>query len=410
MGMTREAALRAVIDMDGYAAAGYPHEAWRWLRQHEPVAWSEVEGYPGFWTITRHADVVALSKAPERFVNAPIMAIFPRAQFEAENFPFRHLINMDPPEHREYRRVVSSYFTPRALATLRPKVERAVEATLEGLRGRDCVDFVHEVSAVMPLVVIADMLGIPEADRQRFFHWSNQVIASADEEYQDEADTTATAESAVRALFDYFRDMCAERRRSARDDLTSVIANARVGGAPIPDLELVSYLALVIVAGNETTRNAASGGLVALMQHPDQLAVLRAEPKHLDAAIEEILRWTSPVVQMARTPIEDFDLRGAKIRAGEPLCLFYASANRDEEIWEDPFAFRVDRRRNPHLAFGVGEHICLGAHLARLELRALFGSLLRTVSHVELDGEISRQRSSFVGGIKHLPVRYRLVA
>ena len=317
---------------------------------------------------------------------------------------------MDPPEHREYRRVVSSYFTPRALATLRPKVERAVEATLEALRGRDCVDFVHEVSAVMPLVVIADMLGIPEADRQRFFHWSNQVIASADEEYQDEADTTATAETAVRALFDYFRDMCAERRRSARDDLTSVIANARVGGAPIPDLELVSYLALVIVAGNETTRNAASGGLVALMQHPDQLAVLRAEPKHLDAAIEEILRWTSPVVQMARTPIEDFELRGAKIRAGEPLCLFYASANRDEEIWEDPFAFRVDRRRNPHLAFGVGEHICLGAHLARLELRALFGSLLRTVSHIELDGEISRQRSSFVGGIKHLPVRYRLVA
>ncbi len=410
MPLTREQAIRATIDMDGYAAEGYPHEAWRWLRANEPVARCEVEGYPGFWTITKHADIVKLSKAPHRYVNAPIMAIFPKAQFEAESFPFRHLINMDPPEHRDYRKVVSGYFTPRALEALRPKVEQAVGETVERLRGRDACDFVHEVSAVMPLVVIADMLGIPESDRERFFHWSNQIIASADEEYQDVSDTTATAETAVRDLFAYFRAMCEERRKHARDDLTSVIARAEIDGAPIPDLELVSYLALMIVAGNETTRNAASGGLVALIEHPDELAKLRADPALLDSAVEEILRWTSPVVQMARTPLADFELRGAKIRAGEPMCLFYASANRDEEVWRDPFAFRVERGRNPHLAFGIGEHICLGAHLARLELRALFGALLREVDEIALDGPIARQRSSFVGGIKHLPVRYRLAA
>ena len=394
-----------VIDMHAYAAKGYPHESWRRLRAEQPVAWCEVEGYPPFWAITKHADVVDLSKAPHRFENAPMMAVFPKAQYEAESFPFRHLINMDPPEHREYRRVLSGHFTPRELEKKRAHVATVVDELLDGLAGREEIDFVHDVASIMPIVVIAEMLGIPREDRDRFFHWTNQLIAGTDPEYQDQGGTEETVETAVRDLFAYFEEMAEARRRQPTDDLTSIVANAKIQGGPMPRWELVSYLALVIVAGNETTRNATTGGMLALLEHPEQLERLRGDPSLVPTAVEEILRWTSPVINMARTPVEDFTLRGERIRAGETLCLFYPSANRDEEVFADPFAFRIDRKPNRHLAFGIGEHVCLGAHLARLELQELFVRLLRRVPRISIAGEPARQLSSFVGGIKHLPLR-----
>jgi cholest-4-en-3-one 26-monooxygenase len=406
--MSRPLAPAEIIDVQHYERHGYPHDAWRRLRRETPVAWCQTPGYPGFWAITKHADVIALSKEPMRFQSAPIMAIFPREQYDPENFPFHHLLNMDPPEHRTYRALLASHFTPRAIEAKRARVEAVVSDCLARLEGARAVEFVAELSSVVPIVVIAEMLGIPEADRQRFFHWTNLIIAGTDPEYQQGESTTEATERGMRELFAYFGGMVEERRRTPTDDLTSLLANAKLDGAPMAEWELMSYLALVVVAGNETTRNAATGGLLALLEHPDELARLRAQPELLRSAVEEMVRWTTPVNQFCRTPVRDLELRGVRIPAGEPVCLFYASANRDEEVFADPFAFRVDRRPNPHLGFGVGEHVCMGAHLARLELQALFGALLSRLDEVALDGPVARQRSSFVGGIKRLPVRWRL--
>jgi cholest-4-en-3-one 26-monooxygenase len=396
------------IDPEHYRRHGYPHEAWAFLRAHAPVTRVEHPDFVPFHAITKHADVVTLSKQPQRFLNAPRMAMFPRTFYQPDSMPFRHLINMDPPEHREYRSLVSARFTPRALEEKRPAVEAIVEELLDRVAGGEVVQFVTEVAAVMPIAVIAEMLGIPEADRDKFFHWSNQIIAPEDAEYSEGKDAREASDAAFTALWSYFRGMIEDRRARPRDDLVGILANARLGDGPIPEFELLSYLALLIVAGNETTRNAASGGLLAFTQHPGQFEKLRADPGLVRPAVEEIVRWTTPVVQFCRSGNEPVELRGARIGAGEPMCLFYPSANRDEEVFEEPFAFRIERWPNPHLGFGIGEHVCLGAHLARLELQAIFGALARRCEKVELAGEVERQRSSFVGGVKRIPVRLKL--
>jgi len=407
--VTRPKAPSEIIDVLHYERHGYPHEAWTRLRREAPVAWCEVPGYPGFWAITKHADVVAVSKEPARFQVAPIMAIFPREQYDPDHFPFRHLLNMDPPEHRAYRALLASHFTPRAIEALRPSIEAVVDDCLARVEDKAELDFVEELSAIFPIVVIADVLGIPPADREPFFHWTNVIIAGADPDFRSGESTTEAVERAIRELFAYFREMAEERRRRPTDDMTSVLANAKIDGRYLPDFELMSYLALVVVAGNETTRNAATGGLLALLEHPGEHAKLRANPALLRPAVEEIVRWTSPVNQFCRTPVADVELRGVRIPAGEPTCVFFASANRDEDVFADPFAFRIERQPNPHLGFGVGEHVCMGAHLARLELQCLFSALVARLEHAELAGPPARQRSSFVGGIKHLPLRWRLL-
>jgi cytochrome P450 len=240
------------------------------------------------------------------------------------------------------------------------------------------------------------------------FRWTNQTIGSTDPEFREGRSATETVREGRNALFRYFFELAGKRRAEPRDDIVSVLANAKLGGQPLPPLELLSYYFLLVVAGNETTRNALSGGLLALLENPGELEKLRRRPELAESAVEEIVRWTSPVIQFCRTATEDVELRGKKIRAGQNLCLFYPSANRDEEVFPDPFAFRVDRKPNPHLAFGIGEHFCLGANLARLELRVAFRHLARRLRHVELAGPVERLRSSFVGGIKRVPIRYEL--
>lgn len=361
-----------------------------------------------FWAITRHDDIVRISRDPEHFRNAPRLAVFPEEQFETANFPVRHLLNMDPPEHRSYRRLLASHFTPRAIAARRPAVDNLVDEILDAVAGRPEIDFVTDVAAIMPLAVIAEMLGLPREDRALFFRWTNETLGATDPEYQGGASVQETAARALAAQHDYFLRAVAERRGHPGADFISILANARLDGAWIPDFELFSYLVLLVVAGNETTRNAASGGLLALIENPAELAKLKRSPSLLPLAVEEIVRWVTPVNQFCRTPIADIELHGQRIRAGENLCLFYASANRDESVFDAPFDFRVDRDPNLHIGFGIGEHVCLGAHLARLELQSLFGKLVERLEGVELAGPVERLQSSFIHGIKHLPVRLRL--
>ena len=399
-----------IIDPTFYAKHGPPHEAWSRLRREAPIAHCEAPGMLPFWAVTRYQDVVDISRSPERFLNEPRLAVFPEEQFETGNLPVRHLINMDPPEHRAYRFLLSAHFTPRALETKRAAVAQLVDEILSELPEGEPIDFVTEIAAVMPIAVIAEMLGLPREDRPLFFRWTNESIGATDSEYQDGASVKETTARAVQAQIEYFARMVEERRRKPTDDLIGLLANAKLDGKWIPDFELLSYLVLLVVAGNETTRNSASGGLLALLDNRGELDRLRADPALLKPAVEEMVRWQSPVNQFCRTPAKDVELHGQKIRAGENLCLFYGSANRDEEVFEDPFAFRIDRKPNRHIGFGIGEHVCLGAHLARLELQELFGALAQRLERIEPAGPVERLESSFISGIKHLPVRLELRA
>jgi cholest-4-en-3-one 26-monooxygenase len=402
-----------VIGPDHYARNGYPHAEWARLRRESPLHWfaRPNPSTPGFWAVTRHADVVWISKQPRRFLNAPRLAVLPDiVPPEQGPPPPRHLLVMDPPDHARYRGLLSRRFSRRALRALLPGVEEAAarivdDLAREGPRG-EC-DFVERVAAILPLAVIAELLGVPARDRKLLFEWTNAAIGSTDPEYQRPGEQAMDAVARARAeLFRYFASLAEERRRAPRGDLVSALASARLDGAPLPPLELLSYFFLIVIAGNETTRNATSGGLLALIEHPEELRRLRADPSLLDRGVEEIVRWTSPVIQFTRTAVEDCEIRGQQIRAGDSLCLFYPSANRDEEVFDAPFEFRVDRAPNPHLGFGIGEHFCLGAHVARLELRVIFRHLLSRLEHVELAGPVERLRSSFVGGIKRMPIRY----
>jgi cholest-4-en-3-one 26-monooxygenase len=288
------------------------------------------------------------------------------------------------------------------------KVARVTREVLDEIAAKPGGDFVQDVSARITIAVIAEMLGVPRKDWDLLFRWTNEVIAPQDPEFQRGQTPEETSTHARMEVFAYFQDLAERRRAEPGDDVVSVVANGKVAEAALGPVELLSYFFLLVVAGNETTRNAMTGGVLAFLEHPAQWQRLQRDPGLLDSAVEEIVRWTTPVIQFARTATRDYTLRGTTIRKGQTVCLFYPSANRDEDVFEDPFAFRIDRDPNPHIAFGMGEHLCLGAHLARLELRHAFGQLRERLTACELTGPVERVRSSFVGGIKHAPMRWAL--
>ncbi len=405
-----------VIGPETYMRNGYPHAAWKRLRKESPIHWFDVPGGVGFWAVTRREDIVWISKQPTRFINGPRLAIFEGgAPVEGERTFVRQLLNMDPPVHAQYRGTASGWFTPRSIQRRSGEVQRIAGELLSEMAGDGEIregDFVRDLAVPLTLGVLADMLGVPQADWPKMFEWTNRVAGSADPEFQvggGEGSTPfVSIEQTRNELFAYFAELAAERRKDPRDDIVSVLVNSKIDGAPMPPLELLSYFFVLVVAGNETTRNAASGGLLALIENPDEFAKLRADPELLNPAVEEIVRWTTPVIQFCRTATEDLELHGKQIRKGDAFCLFYPSANRDEEVFEDADRFHVDRRPNPHLGFGIGEHFCLGANLARLELRVIFGELAKRLDEIELAGPYDRMRSSFLGGVKRMPIRYRL--
>ncbi len=404
-----------IIGPDGYVENGYPHEAWKLLRREAPIFYWDRGVQLPFYAVTKHEDIIHISKQPRLFQNGPRMAVIIGGDGPPEEGPtgddqplIRQLLNMDPPEHGKYRKVASGWFTPRGITRLEQEVERITRELIDDLR--DCggeADFVESVTAPLTLSVLADMLGVPRQDWRLMVRWTNQIAGSSDPEYQEPGKTPfETVRSARESLFKYFAELSQKRIAEPRDDVVSVIANARVDGKPIPPLELLSFYLVLVVAGNETTRNAASGGLLALIENPAELEKLRADPALIDSAVEEIVRWTNPVIQFCRTPVEDFELQGQKIRAGQSMCLFYPSANRDEEVFDDPFHFDIERSPNDHLAFGgYGAHFCLGASLARLEAKLALGALLDRTPNLKLVSEDLRYRPNFLlRGLEALPV------
>ncbi len=395
------------ISSEHYERNGYPFTEWAWLRKHDPVAWIEHPEFDPFWAITKHADIIELSKQPNLFLNEPRLAVFNNIVPPPPEATIRHLLNMDPPDHGKYRNVTAKRFTPRAVQDWAPKVERITQEVLDDCVGKTSGDFVRDISARITIAVIAEMLGVPASDRGLLFRWTNEVIAPEDPEYSRGTPEETMSQARIE-LFQYFDALSRERRATPQDDIVSIVAGGAVDGAALGPVELLSYYLLVVVAGNETTRNAMTGGMLAFLGNPGEWQKLQKNLGLLDLAIEEVVRWTTPVIQFCRTATRDYPLRDKVIRKGESACLFYPSANRDEEVFADGNVFRIDRNPNHHIAFGVGEHVCLGAHLARLELRCAFAALRKRLRHAELSGPIERARSSFVGGIKRAPMRWEI--
>jgi cytochrome P450 len=382
-------------------ARGVPHEILTRLRAESPVVRHLERGGPGFWCITRHADVVRISKDPETFSSARGTNIFDPP---AADLPLIQaiLINMDPPRHVKFRRIVKAGFTPNRVRRLEPHVRAIARAIVDEIAHKGECDFVNDVAAELPLRVITELLGVPDGDRRRIFELSNRLILGANATPAEMADSKAAAME----TWLYAQGLAEERKRRPGDDLVSQLLAGEVDGERLSELEFDSFFLLLAVAGNETTRNLVSGGMLALLEHPAQRDQLIANRGWLPDAVEELLRWVSPISHMRRTATRDVELRGQRIHAGEKVVLWYASANRDEEVFEKPFRFDVRRRPNRHLAFGVGEHFCLGSHLARMETRVLFEELLRRLPDLELAGPVRRLASNFVNGIVSMPVRF----
>ena len=407
-----------VISARIYGETGYPHDAWKRLRHESPVHWSQPEGYRPFWAITKHADITEVSSQPDTFRSAGRFILFPEAASAfgpsmEDDPPLRMLVNMDPPEHRDYRKLVSAWFTPRAIQQLRQRLEEITAELFDELAGDGGVqeaDFVTDIAARQPLRMITEMLGIPREQEDFVLRITNENFGLEDPEFAREGDTREDRLGFLSEAFAFLSEITEDRRRHPRQDLSSVLANATINGQPVPQFELFSLYFLVMVAGHDTTRNSISSGLLALLDHPDQLAALRRDPNLVETGADEIVRWTTPVNHFVRTATTDYVLRGQHIRKGDSVALFYASANRDEDVFPDPYVFRLDRDPNPHLGFGVGEHYCLGAHLARLDLKVFWRQFAERFEMIELAGPIQRLHASFVGGPKHLPVRFRIRA
>lgn len=381
---------------------GVPHEAFRVLRREAPVYWHREREGPGFWAVTRHDDVVHVSKRPDLFSSYQGGTNIFDVPAEDLEITRTLLINMDPPQHVKFRRLVRQGFTPNRVRLLLPRVRARAAALVDALVEKGECDFVREVAAELPLQVIAELMGIPDGDRARIFDLSNRLIGFDDPEFQNSFEE---GKRAAAEMWLYAHKLALERKSGEGDDLVSALMRAEVDGHGISELEFNNFFLLLAVAGNETTRNLLSGAIQALIEHPDQWRRLRRDRSLLDTAVEEFLRWVTPVMHFRRTATRDVELRGQRILEGQKVVMFYPAANRDEHAFELPDRFDVARGDNPHLALGIGEHYCMGANLARMEIRVLFEELLRRVSELELAGPVRRLRSCFIAGIKTMPVR-----
>jgi cholest-4-en-3-one 26-monooxygenase len=382
---------------------GVPHETLTQLRHETPVIFHPEPKGPGYWAVMKYADVVAISRHPADFSSQRGATFIEDPNEDDLSAMQQMLVNMDPPQHVRFRNLVKRAFLPKVIESQTPKIRQVVTDILDEVMPRGGCDFVNDVAAQLPLRVIAEMIGVPREDQDMVFAWSNKMVAFDDPELQtSKEDGTAAAME----MYGYAGELAQKRFDKPSDDLISVLMQGVTDGGLTP-FEFASFFMLLFVAGNETTRNATAGGMLTLMEHPDQRARLLADRSLIPTAIEEMLRWWSPLIYFRRTATRDLELRGQKIRENDKVVMYYPSANRDEEVFADPFKFDVGRTPNDHLAFGVGQHWCLGASLARLELRIMFEGLLERMPDLELDGPVRRLRSNFLNAIKTMPVRYR---
>jgi cytochrome P450 len=406
---TMDEAAKVLADPLAYADEPKLHAALAHLRANAPVSWVEVPSYRPFWAITKHADIMAVERDNTLFTNSPRPVLMTREADEQQAaVGINTLIHMDDPQHRVVRAIGADWFRPKAMRALKVRVDELAKRFVDNMmESGDGCDFVQEVAVNYPLYVIMSMLGLPEQDFPRMLKYTQEMFGNDDAELQ-RGTTKEEQMAALLDMFAYFTAVTASRRENPTEDLASAIANATIDGESLSDIETVSYYAIVAAAGHDTTSAVISGGLHALIEHPDQLARIRDNPELMPLAAEEMIRWVTPVKEFMRTAQEGTTVRGVPIAAGESVLLSYASANRDEEVFDDPFRFDVGRDPNKHNAFGYGVHFCLGAALARMEVNSFFSELVPRLESVEVAGDPQHMATIFVGGLKHLPIRYSL--
>jgi cholest-4-en-3-one 26-monooxygenase len=381
---------------------GVPHEAFRLLRKEAPVHFQKEPKGRGYYAITKYDDIVNISKNPKTFssYHGTNIEEYPPEALEAVRML---MVNMDPPQHNKFRKLASVAFTPRVVKALEPHIRERTQKILDEVQQKRDVDIVSQMAGELPLQVICDLGGVPQEDRHLIFNWSNRLIGFDDPEFQTsfEDGTIAAAE-----VWQYANQLAEDRKGKKGDDLVTLLVNAEVDGTRLTEMEFDAFFLMLMVAGNETTRNLISGGLLALLEHPEQQARLVKDLSLVPSAVEEMLRWVTPVMYFRRTTTTDVEIRGVKIKEGEKVVMYYPSANRDEDVFPDPYKFDVGRTPNEHLAFGTGQHFCLGASLARLEIRIMFEELLKRLPKFELTGKPRRLRSNFINGYKEIPARF----
>ena len=406
-----------LISPKRYGENGQPHELLAWMRQNSPVHRCEADGFQNFWAVTRHADIIEVSMQPELFSseagNITVLSdeqVADQEKGESVVTNMRTIISMDPPDHRLYRKVASGFFTPRGISQLDQIVNESAKALLDSLGDEGECDFVDIIAQRHPLRVLATILGIDREDEERLLVLTQQLLAGDDPDYRREAGSRYEASQEVgMEFYAMFDRIIKDRRTNPTQDLASMLANAHLPtGEPLGEFETFGYYLIVFVAGHDTTRNGLSGALEAFLAYPDQLQRLRENPEMAKDAVEEVVRWSTPVNYMKRTAMADATVAGQPVKEGDFLVLFYASGNRDESVFDLPHDFDIGRHPNRHLGFGWAEHYCLGAHLARASTQALIKQLAERVIEIEPAGPIVRTESNLIVGAKKLPVRYKL--
>ena len=426
MDMTTEQAGRMLADPLAYTDEVRLHQALALLRREAPVQFVQAHGYKPFFAVTRHADIMAIERDSALWLSEP-RAVLARHSPAAARAPrVKTLVNMDDPDHRVKRAIAADWFRPKAMRALDTRISELARRYVDRMAGYGgTCDFVSQVAVHYPLYVILSLLGLPESDFPRILKLTQEIFGTDDAENQRNGGAGGHVEVLL-DFFGYFTALTADRRAHPTDDLASAIANARVDGELLDDIEAVAYYIIIATAGHDTTSSTLAGGLHALLERPDQLDRLRRDPAGLRQqespaglrqqespallpfAVEEMIRWVTPVKGFMRTASADASVHGVPIRRGDDVLLSYPSANRDEDVFPDPSGFDVGRNPNHHLAFGFGAHYCLGAALARLELTAIFAELLPRLDTIELAGTPEWTATTFVGALKHLPIRYTL--
>ncbi|MFL2815943.1 MAG: cytochrome P450 [Alphaproteobacteria bacterium] len=399
-----------------YADEKELHDIFTFMRKNDPVSWVEPNQYRPFWAITKHEDIIEIEKQNELFINDPRTTLMDIPTEDAikeftggSHLLVRSLVHMDNPDHQLYRSLTQKWFAPPNLESLKKDIRNIAKEYVNKMvdHGNEC-DFAKDVAIFYPLRVIMSILGVPKEDEPRMLRLTQELFGGRDEDMIRDESETSSESNTITDFFEYFTALTEDRRKNPTNDVSSVIANAQINNEQLGHLEAMSYYVIIATAGHDTTSSSTAGGILALIENPEQLSKLKNNPSLMTSAVEETIRWVTPVKNFFRTATQNYDLKDRKIKKDDSILLCYPSGNRDEEIFDDPFQFKVDRSPNRHLAFGHGAHLCLGKYLAKIEMEIFYEELFKKIENIELNGEPEWVKASFVSGLKSLPIRYTL--
>ena len=399
-----------------YADEKELHDIFTFMRKEDPVSWVEPDQFRPFWAITKHEDIIEIEKQNELFINDPRTTLMDIPTEDAikeftggSHLLVRSLVHMDNPDHQLYRSLTQKWFAPPNLESLKKDIRNIAKEYVNKMvdHGNEC-DFAKDVAIFYPLRVIMSILGVPKEDEPRMLRLTQELFGGRDEDMIRDESETSSESNTITDFFEYFTALTEDRRKNPTKDVSSVIANAQINNEQLGHLEAMSYYVIIATAGHDTTSSSTAGGILALIENPEQLSKLKNNPSLMTSAVEETIRWVTPVKNFFRTATQNYDLKDRKIKKDDSILLCYPSGNRDEEIFDDPFEFKVDRSPNRHLAFGHGAHLCLGKYLAKIEMEIFYEELFKKIENIELNGEPEWVKASFVSGLKSLPIRYTL--